>query len=350
MICTGRQRLVNTLYDPYDSYEWTSQLYESIQVVSIGQPSQKRGFKVFAVQNGGWRASDALAEQHYQWYGPSKACHPDGAGGQPGLPNHRSAINTDLSGENAFAQLRLVQRLSTHLLSELRMAPWNVTSTLRTDQFETSTSPLRVPLDRPTNDPHTFHRITWGSRKIYNPLLKDKPLRNHNLITHMGHTRQPTWKGPGGPMVGYRSRGTGLGSPSCFLTWAGHPPSGRDTSEPRLLECHYGTSHSSQLEPSLGIVWHPLGSELASYLNEIKLKFSSNWANFPPFGQVSQLEPSFVTVGDWPRGRSQTIEWFLASWLALAVTAFGYPPIQVWILLLGLVGNNVWPGLYSEYR
>ena len=38
MICTGRQRLVNTLDD---SYEWTSQLYESIQVVSIGQPSDK---------------------------------------------------------------------------------------------------------------------------------------------------------------------------------------------------------------------------------------------------------------------------------------------------------------------
>ena len=39
MICTGRQRLVNILDDPYDSYEWTSELYESIQVVSIGQPS-----------------------------------------------------------------------------------------------------------------------------------------------------------------------------------------------------------------------------------------------------------------------------------------------------------------------
>ena len=25
-----------SLDDPYDSYEWTSQLYESIQVVSIG--------------------------------------------------------------------------------------------------------------------------------------------------------------------------------------------------------------------------------------------------------------------------------------------------------------------------
>ena len=32
----GRQRLVNALDDSYDSYEWTSQLYESIQVVSIG--------------------------------------------------------------------------------------------------------------------------------------------------------------------------------------------------------------------------------------------------------------------------------------------------------------------------
>ena len=36
MIFTDRQRLVNTLDDSYDSYEWTSQLYESIQVVSIG--------------------------------------------------------------------------------------------------------------------------------------------------------------------------------------------------------------------------------------------------------------------------------------------------------------------------
>ena len=36
MIFTGRQRLVNTLDDSYDSYEWTSQIYESMQVVSIG--------------------------------------------------------------------------------------------------------------------------------------------------------------------------------------------------------------------------------------------------------------------------------------------------------------------------
>ena len=39
MIFMGRQRLVNTLDDSYDSYEWTGQLYESIEVVSFGHSS-----------------------------------------------------------------------------------------------------------------------------------------------------------------------------------------------------------------------------------------------------------------------------------------------------------------------
>ena len=47
MIFTDRQRLVNTLDDPYDSYEWTSQLYESIQVVSIGHSWSSHWFHSF---------------------------------------------------------------------------------------------------------------------------------------------------------------------------------------------------------------------------------------------------------------------------------------------------------------
>ncbi|KAI8483458.1 hypothetical protein Bbelb_387900 [Branchiostoma belcheri] len=41
----------------------------------------KRGYTVFAVQNGGWCAASADALQTYVKYGPSDACRPDGEGG-----------------------------------------------------------------------------------------------------------------------------------------------------------------------------------------------------------------------------------------------------------------------------
>ncbi|KAI8513809.1 hypothetical protein Bbelb_081330 [Branchiostoma belcheri] len=41
----------------------------------------KRGYTVFAVQNGGWCAASADALQTYVKYGPSDACRPDGKGG-----------------------------------------------------------------------------------------------------------------------------------------------------------------------------------------------------------------------------------------------------------------------------
>ena len=40
-----------------------------------------RGYKVFAVQNGGWCASSPRAEQTYDKYGRSTACRGDGEGG-----------------------------------------------------------------------------------------------------------------------------------------------------------------------------------------------------------------------------------------------------------------------------
>ena len=40
-----------------------------------------RGFKVFAIQNGGWCASSATAEQTFNKYGKSNDCKDDGEGG-----------------------------------------------------------------------------------------------------------------------------------------------------------------------------------------------------------------------------------------------------------------------------
>ena len=41
----------------------------------------KRGFQVFALQNGGWCASSATASETYDTYGRSDACKADGEGG-----------------------------------------------------------------------------------------------------------------------------------------------------------------------------------------------------------------------------------------------------------------------------
>ncbi|XP_078369566.1 E-selectin-like isoform X3 [Oculina patagonica] len=43
--------------------------------------ARKRGFKMFALQNGGWCATSATAEQTYNKYGKSTACNADGEGG-----------------------------------------------------------------------------------------------------------------------------------------------------------------------------------------------------------------------------------------------------------------------------
>ena len=45
------------------------------------QAAKKRGFRVFAVQNGGWCASSATAVTTYAKYGESTACNSDGEGG-----------------------------------------------------------------------------------------------------------------------------------------------------------------------------------------------------------------------------------------------------------------------------
>ena len=43
--------------------------------------AKKRGFQIFAVQNGGWCASSATAGQTFNKYGKSAACKSDGKGG-----------------------------------------------------------------------------------------------------------------------------------------------------------------------------------------------------------------------------------------------------------------------------
>ena len=41
----------------------------------------KRGYKMFAVQNGGWCAGSTTGHLTYNTYGPSSDCLPDGEGG-----------------------------------------------------------------------------------------------------------------------------------------------------------------------------------------------------------------------------------------------------------------------------
>ena len=45
------------------------------------QAAKKRGFQVFAVQNGGWCAASRLAAKTFNKYGKSSACKSDGEGG-----------------------------------------------------------------------------------------------------------------------------------------------------------------------------------------------------------------------------------------------------------------------------
>ena len=45
------------------------------------EAAKQRGYKYFAVQNGGWCAGSANAENTYKKYGASSACRADGEGG-----------------------------------------------------------------------------------------------------------------------------------------------------------------------------------------------------------------------------------------------------------------------------
>jgi len=49
------------------------------------EAANKRGFEVFAVQDGGWCASSATADKTFDKYGASSACGVDGEGGPYGL-------------------------------------------------------------------------------------------------------------------------------------------------------------------------------------------------------------------------------------------------------------------------
>ncbi|XP_019618512.1 PREDICTED: uncharacterized protein LOC109465602, partial [Branchiostoma belcheri] len=58
---------------PYQSREQAIQKCQAV--------AQSRNFSVFALQNGGWCAASADAENTYEMYGPSGACKDDGEGG-----------------------------------------------------------------------------------------------------------------------------------------------------------------------------------------------------------------------------------------------------------------------------
>ena len=58
--------------------------------------------------------------------------------------------------------------------------------------------------------------------------------------------------------------------------------------------------------------------------------FAQLESSFHRLANSSQLSLSCFVIVMWLRGRIQTIEWFLVSWLDLAVP-FGHPPMQVLI-------------------
>ena len=55
--------------------------HRSNAVEKCYQAAKKRGFSVFAVQNGGWCAASATAQITFNKYGRSSACVSDGEGG-----------------------------------------------------------------------------------------------------------------------------------------------------------------------------------------------------------------------------------------------------------------------------
>ena len=50
-------------------------------IIKCQKAAQSRGWTVFALQDGGWCASSATAQNTYQMYGNSTACGDDGEGG-----------------------------------------------------------------------------------------------------------------------------------------------------------------------------------------------------------------------------------------------------------------------------
>ena len=50
-------------------------------VARCADAARKRGFHMFAIQDGGWCASSATAEKTFDKYGESSDCNVDGAGG-----------------------------------------------------------------------------------------------------------------------------------------------------------------------------------------------------------------------------------------------------------------------------
>ena len=123
------------------------------------------------------------------------------------------------------------------------------------------------------------------------------------------------------------------------------------------LQWKFETDHSWELSPGqrvlptqanssqvhnfdgVGIVWPPTWLELArvgsSWLEFDQAQiFAQLEPSFPPFGHHSILKPTLAKlfwVGMWLCVHIPTSEWFLASWLDLAVP-FGHPPMQVLIL------------------
>ena len=64
--------------DPiFDGNYWTRE----DPVAKCAVPAMRNGYNMFAVQNGGWCASSANAQDTYSKYGPSTACAGDGEGG-----------------------------------------------------------------------------------------------------------------------------------------------------------------------------------------------------------------------------------------------------------------------------
>ena len=111
----------------------------------------------------------------------------------------------------------------------------------------------------------------------------------------------------------------------------------------------------SQPEPSWVSFGHPCNIAWVG-LSWIELAWIWSSSNFHPTqakpfhhlvtsANTSQLKPSCFVIVGWLCSCSQTIEWFLASWLNLAVP-FGHPLMQVLIIVtwlkLAWVGSTIW--------
>ena len=78
--------------------------------------AKKRGFHIFAVQNGGWCASSATAGKTFNKYGKSTACKSDGKGGPwanqvyyiTGEPKAKSVTQSSYSLETCEGVLKAI--------------------------------------------------------------------------------------------------------------------------------------------------------------------------------------------------------------------------------------------------